>query len=124
MRVIVCGGRDYQDQDHVYQMLNELNAGSPITFLFHGNAKGADHLADLWGHRAKLRQDIKIVPVPAKWKKYGSAAGPIRNKAMLGHGINLVVAFPGGRGTKNMIKQAKAANVDVWEVPPFYKREG
>ncbi|MEM9912925.1 MAG: hypothetical protein AAF922_19365 [Pseudomonadota bacterium] len=44
----------------------------------------------------------------------GRAAGPIRNKEMLDEGCpDLVVAFPGGRGTANMVKQAQAAGVEV-----------
>jgi hypothetical protein len=30
---------------------------------------------------------------------------------------DLVVAFPGGRGTADMVKRAKKANVEVIEVP-------
>ena len=29
---------------------------------------------------------------------------------------DLVIAFPGGTGTANMIKQSKAASIDVFEV--------
>ena len=55
------------------------------------------------------------------WEKHGRAAGPIRNKLMLDEGRpDLVVAFPGGRGTANMVKQASAASVEVIEV----RREG
>jgi hypothetical protein len=31
---------------------------------------------------------------------------------------DLVVAFPGGTGTANMVKQARAAGVEVLEVSP------
>ncbi len=51
---------------------------------------------------------------PAEWSKYGRRAGPIRNKQMLDVGKpHLVVAFPGGAGTANMVKQAKAAGVPI-----------
>lgn len=43
------------------------------------------------------------------------AAGHIRNKQMLDTGIDVVIAFPGGRGTANMVKIAKEANVQVWQ---------
>ena len=51
---------------------------------------------------------------PANWKKHGRAAGPIRNKQMLEEAKpDLVIAFPGGAGTANMVKQAREAGVKV-----------
>jgi hypothetical protein len=50
----------------------------------------------------------------AQWKKHGRAAGPIRNQRMLDKGKpDLVVAFPGGRGTADMIRRAERAGVPV-----------
>ena len=110
MRVIVCGGRDYADQSRVSEVLSGLGK---IDHLFHGNARGADSMADWWGRKSGVR----VHPVPAQWKKYGRRAGPIRNQNMLGQSPDLVVAFPGGRGTADMIRRAKAAGVEVLEVP-------
>ena len=60
---------------------------------------------------------IPIQVFPAEWKKYGRAAGPIRNRAMLDYAKEetpVVAAFWDGqsRGTGNMLKQAKAAGVE------------
>ena len=53
----------------------------------------------------------------ANWSELGRKAGPIRNQQMLDEGRpTLVVAFPGGRGTTDMVRQAKAAGVEVIEV--------
>jgi hypothetical protein len=53
----------------------------------------------------------------AQWKKHGRAAGPIRNQRMLDEGKpDLVVAFPGGRGTADMIRRAERAGVPVQQV--------
>lgn len=50
----------------------------------------------------------------ADWTKYGKAAGPIRNKLMLDEQKpDLVVAFPGGKGTENMISIAEKDGVPV-----------
>lgn len=38
-------------------------------------------------------------------------AGPIRNSFMLALGPDLVLAFPGGRGTADMVRQASEAGV-------------
>jgi len=53
---------------------------------------------------------------PSNWKKYGNAAGPIRNKEMIDSKIDVLVAFPGGNGTKNMIDQCKKHNIKVMYV--------
>ena len=52
---------------------------------------------------------VVVEEFKADWDKFGRAAGPIRNAQMLREGKpDLVVAFPGGRGTANMVAQAKA----------------
>lgn len=112
LRVLVCGGRDYHNMHQLFDTLDGINFKTPITWVIHGNARGADTLAGTW---AKLR-GVGCTPVSAEWSKYGSAAGPIRNKRMLGLKPDLVVAFPGGKGTRNMIKQARKAAIDVLEV--------
>lgn len=113
MRVIVCGGREYADRRKLFEVMDSIHAERPITFLWHGNARGADSLADLWGWG---REGVNVTRVPAQWKKHGKRAGPIRNQNMLGQGIDLVIAFPGGRGTADMVRRAKAAGVEVREV--------
>ena len=51
---------------------------------------------------------------PADWDKHGKAAGPIRNKQMIDEGKpDLVIAFPGGRGTAGAVRLAKFAGVTV-----------
>jgi len=55
----------------------------------------------------------------ADWKKYGRAAGPIRNKQMVELGADLCLAFPdhpkghGSRGTWNCVKLAQQAGIPV-----------
>ncbi len=92
--------------------LCDLNAKQPITHLIHGAAPGADTLAAGWA----FDMGITVVACHADWTKHGRAAGPIRNGEMLKREPDLVVAFPGGRGTANMVRQAKAAGVRVVEV--------
>jgi hypothetical protein len=107
MRVLVCGGRDFTDLGRVWSMLdtyhNMPGAGGPITLVIHGAAKGADELAAEWARSNRVEQRA----FHADWQTHGKAAGPIRNRAMLDEGKpNLVIAFPGGKGTANMVMQA------------------
>ena len=110
MRVLVCGGRDYNNADYMQKVLDDMHAATPFTMLIYGMARGADDLAKIWA----AARGISRLGYPADWGKHGRAAGPIRNKEMLTKGKpDLVIAFPGGSGTRNMIKQARAANVSV-----------
>ena len=116
-RVLVCGGRNYDRADIVEAVLDryvgEAGPNSPLwPCIVHGAAPGADTLADDW---ANLR-DVLIEPHPADWAVHGRAAGPIRNQEMLDSGIDLVIAFPGGRGTADMVRRARAAGVKVIEI--------
>jgi UDP-N-acetylmuramoylalanine-D-glutamate ligase len=57
------------------------------------------------------------VKAPADCETHGRSADPIRNRRTLDEGKpDLVVAFPGGRGTAHMVSQARAAGVRVIEV--------
>jgi hypothetical protein len=114
MRVIVCGGRDYANEHCLRQVLDKIHATTPITTLIQGGATGADYMAQQW---AEDRRVPEIVTEHADWSQHGKAAGPLRNQRMLDvwH-PQLVVAFPGGRGTANMVKLAEQAKVPVTRV--------
>ena len=93
--------------------MSNCSAGDVV---IHGAAGGVDEQAMI---AAQTLPGVKHLPFQADWNAHGRAAGPIRNKRMLDEGRpELVVAFPGGRGTANMVKQAKAAGVKVIEVTP------
>ena len=105
MRILVCGGRDYSDAKGVKTILDEYK----IDLIIQGGATGADRLA----YDYAVENNIEVETYMADWKKHKKAAGPIRNKQMLVEGKpDLVIAFPGGKGTQNMLEQAKRAKVD------------
>lgn len=109
MRVLVCGGRDYDDAKAVRDSLDMVRVQAIIT----GGAKGADEL----GFKEASRRGLASLVFPADWQTHGRAAGPIRNQQMLDEGNpDLVMAFPGGRGTADMVRRAKKAGVPVMEV--------
>lgn len=114
MKILVCGGRNYSDESTLSRVLGEIHAATPITEIINGGATGADALAERWARRI----DIRFTTIRAKWDTHGYFAGPIRNAVMIKDTEpDLVVAFPGGRGTADMIKKAIAAGVRVLEVP-------
>lgn len=111
-RVLVCGGRDYDDATWLTQVLDEGHAKLKFTALIEGGAKGADAWAALWARG----RGVPVVTFKADWGAHGRAAGPLRNEKMLNEGRpDLVVAFPGGRGTADMVARAKRAGVRVVE---------
>lgn len=115
MRVLVCGGRDYDDYNAVKKRLDSFQCQSPIEHLIHGGSRGCDNLAARWA--AKHLGNARVSCYPADWRGLGKSAGPIRNHKMLHEGRpDVVLAFPGGRGTANMVKLAKEAGVEVIEV--------
>lgn len=112
MRVLVCGGRDYDNREVLYSALDNLHVKHPFSVLIHGDAKGADTLGADWAARNKVLIEV----YPANWKRDGIAAGPVRNQQMLSEGKpDLVVAFPtpSSRGTWDMVSRARKAGVEI-----------
>ncbi len=113
MRVLVCGGRNFNDENYLIEALHILGMRIPLSAIIQGGARGADLLAKHFAHE----YGIPAFEFRAQWKQYGKAAGHIRNKRMLEEGSpDMVLAFPGGPGTANMIAQARAADVPVIEL--------
>ena len=112
MIVLVCGGRDYGDITKLNQVLDALHIKTPITCVVNGGARGADRYATWWADE----KDIAVRVYPADWDKYGEGAGPVRNQQMLdSEKIELVVAFPGGKGTADMVRRSKIAGLKVFQ---------
>jgi hypothetical protein len=114
MKILVCGGRDFSNKKALYEALDSFEKGSvEEIIIIHGAAPGADALAQQWADERKC----PCLKFPANWDKDGKAAGPMRNQRMLDVGRpDMVVAFPGGRGTTDMIKRTLKMNISVTEV--------
>ncbi len=112
MIVLVTGGRDYKDAKRVSDTLDVIHQAHHIEMLVHGCATGADTLAAIWA----MKRGVHPAGVPALWDFYGKIAGRVRNSAMLVFKPDLVVAFPGGSGTANMVGQARQLRIPVTEV--------
>lgn len=110
MIIIVCGGRDYVNRIHVFSVLSELHSQCAITGVVNGGAHGADSLATEWADSV----GVKAVIFFPDWRKYKNSAGPIRNRRMASESrAELCVAFPGGRGTQDMIDAATERGISV-----------
>lgn len=126
IKVLVCGGRAYNNQNMVFSTLDRVvRLYRPIAMIIHGDAMtelpdglvcGADYFAAKWAVSRNIR--CQSFPVTKKeWREIGRRAGPIRNQRMIDKASpDLVVAFPGGRGTADMITRARRAGIPVFDV--------
>jgi len=108
MIVLVCGDREWIDQAVVNAVLSEIHNASQITAIVEGEARGADSCARTWALR---HFHVRLLKFPANWKKYGRAAGPIRNREQYDETQpDMVAAFHDNlaesRGTRDMVMYA------------------
>lgn len=107
--VLVCGGRDYTNYPRLKAILDSVGP----TAILHGQARGADSLAD----RYAVAHGVPLLRCPAHWDTYDKAAGGFRNAWMVDLvKVDQVVAFPGGAGTANMVARARLRKIPVLEV--------
>jgi hypothetical protein len=111
LRLVVCGGRYYDDRATVWAVLDRIHRLRGISEVIEGGAHGVDTFAGEWADARRVRRTT----VPADWKTHGRAAGPLRNMKMLAKRPHGVLAFPGGRGTADCVAQTRAVGIIVWE---------
>lgn len=113
MTIAVTGGRSYANHRAVFAALDVLHSQRPITKLVHGDAFGADRIAEGWARQ----KGITVIAYPADWKRHGKSAGPRRNGHMLRETRpKLLLAFPGGPGTANCVQQAEQLKIEIVRV--------
>lgn len=119
-RVLVCGGRDFNNVPLIWKTLDAIQAERKIRCVIDGasdDVTGPYVGADYWGHQWACARDKSTARFHADWKRLGKPAGPIRNTRMIEEGKpDLVIAFRGGKGTANMVAQARAAGIEVIEI--------
>jgi YspA, cpYpsA-related SLOG family len=110
-KVLVTGSRDFTDWATIYGALQELSR--PL-IVIHGDARGADRIADFW---ATSSSGVSAVRVPADWANDGKSGGHIRNSRMLELGPDLVLAFfqhgSPNKGTSGMVALSEKAGIEV-----------
>ncbi len=113
MKVIIAGSRKpgFKVSGDIWAMMDGLS--TVITEVVSGKAKGVDK----WGEDFAKFKGIHVEPFPANWDYHGEAAGPIRNAEMVKY-ADALIAFPGGSGTADVTKKAKAAGLLVIEITP------
>ena len=111
-KVIIAGGRDFNDYDKLYERCRHYLSSyfhtsklvcQPV-LVISGTAKGADQL----GERFAMNTSCLLKSMPAQWKEFGKSAGYKRNVQMAENADALIAFWDGkSRGTKHMIDIAK-----------------
>ena len=131
MRVLVCGGRDYNNfgtfgiaMDMVH---DELLHANPPTVVIHGKCKtGVDAMAQRWADMHgcdvlafsadwnDLSHADAVIKLSRNGPAYDAKAGPRRNQKMIDEAHpDLCVSFPGGKGTDDMVARARRAGIKI-----------
>lgn len=110
MRLIIAGGRGYDFTSANWDRLDDLHAAHPVTAVLSGGAPGADHGGEVWARS----RGIPVEVYAAEWGRWGSSAGPRRNREMASR-ADAVVLFPGGAGTQNMHDEARARDLRIFD---------
>jgi hypothetical protein len=101
MKTIIAGCRDFTDYSVLEEVIRVTELYKKITEVVSGVATGVDALGERWA----TENNIPIKKYVAYWKKFGYAAGPIRNKQMAKYADGLLAIWDGkSPGTKNMIR--------------------
>jgi len=115
MRLLVCGGRHFEDAEMVHHELTALHWRKPISVVVHGSIAGVGIIAEAWARR----HGIAVVRYPPNWEFYGKKAEGLRSDFMLTDSRpDFVVAFPGGRHTADLVQRAINVGLAVLAIPP------
>lgn len=109
MKIGIVGGRDFDDNDlfltnvePLVELITEVVTGDCPT--------GADRLAEVFA----VAYDLPYTKHTAEWKRFGNAAGPMRNTKVVAS-CEFLLAFWDGKskGTEDTINKAKKAGLKV-----------
>lgn len=109
VRLIIAGSRDFND----YKLLEKEVVsfmGDKCPTIVSGCANGADTLGEQLAEKFRL----KLIKIPANWRKYGKSAGYRRNVEMAKISSHCIVFWDGkSRGSKHMIDIATEYKLDL-----------
>jgi len=110
MRVIIAGGRYFDDYDLLKKKVDSILKKSTNIEIISGMATGADSL----GLNYAKEKGYKTIEMPANWDKYGKSAGYRRNEDMASIADACIIFWDGeSKGTKHMIDLAKQYNLQL-----------
>lgn len=115
VRIAVTGGRDYTNRDKVTEIFEKMLKALKMPLIIVGCCEtGLDLFVREFCEANKDR--LNHIVCEADWNKYGKAAGPKRNTVMVNLKPDLLLSFPGNRGTADMTRQSEAAGVKIQRI--------
>jgi hypothetical protein len=110
MKVIIAGSRTFNDLDTLTKTCDYYLQNQKEIEIVSGTAAGADTLGEMYA----LTRNYPVKRFPAEWKKYGKAAGYLRNEEMAKYADALIAFWDGiSKGTGHMIRLAKMYGLKV-----------
>lgn len=110
MKVIIAGGRTFNDYNKLKQTCDFLLGNQEDVEIVSGTANGADKLGERYAHE----NNRELTTFPADWNTLGKSAGYIRNKQMAEYADALIAFWDGtSKGTLHMINLAEQNKLKV-----------
>lgn len=131
MRILVCGGREYDNQTRLYSVLDRVltKVGQDMVVITGSQRKwlkremrfvGADYHAEEWARS----REVEYMGFPAKWSSLRKKAGYERNVRMGKKSApNGCIAFPGGAGTRMMCGIMVEMGIQPWCIDWVYEEK-
>lgn len=114
-KIIIAGGRDFDDYEAVCKALDSLLSGiDDEVLIISGGAKGGDFL----GERYAREHGLAVIVYSAVWEKYGPKQTQSRNEQMAAITDRLVAFWDGqSKGTDFLIQFMRQLGkpVDVFD---------
>lgn len=110
-KILIAGSREYDNYEEAEAVLNEFFSDTEEAVILSGACRGADKI----GERYAEEHGFEVKRYPADWKRYGRAAGPIRNEEMV-RDADVIICFWNGksRGSRSLIEYAEKLGKKVF----------
>ena len=109
MKLGIVGSRDFDDEEFIFETI-KLYGIKNIDLIVSGGCKGPDLIAEKFAKE----NNIGTLIFKPDWKKYGRAAGPIRNKSIIENSDELLVFWDGkSKGTLSSIQLAQTKKIKI-----------
>ncbi len=100
----IVGSRGFNNYGRVVKIMKKIELVNTINAIVSGGAKGADQL----GERYARENNIQCIVLKPDWKKYGKAAGKIRNTDIIDLADYVLIFWDGqSPGTKDTYEKTR-----------------
>lgn len=110
-KIAFAGGKDCNDHDRIWAVLDKVHAKHPDMVLLHGGSdRGAERIAQCWANTRKVTE----VAFRPNWKADGDRAAPFkRNDRLIDIMPIGLVVFPGNGITDNLADKARLKGIPL-----------